>query len=569
MRNAAQKLVLASKNDESLLDTEIYEDLNTAINTMSESLNTYIEKLYEEEKLNYMAQNGIPSVTEEYKAMESALVDAAGSSVDLQNKFKELLTSDFSDLATDIGSVSNAVKDASVQAESMKVSFDQAWADSFTSEKEKVRELGDTLLELAEKGRLTVDAFNNADSTGYFKSLNISADEAVSKINKLVDESKQLSSMSDQISKMSEALRTKSENGFVEAETLSGFDVEVRGLDSWDRFQEVLGSTASSYGECEEAANALATEWVNSNDFLAQLTEQNKEYYATQLESMGVENYEEVISHAQALNEAKEVLSQSSLELGDTTYDEIEALIAEGQYSGLTADMMLALYDAKVAEQAVTLDTSADCENLIALAGDTDRTSKSIQLLISLMNIYSGLESGAYDNNVAARVGAVAAATAIKAQLEAIANGENKNVEIEPTVKLGNRGKSSAKSAGKDAGKSYKDGLKEELSDLDSVISGITGRIDDQISVIKTQKEAALESIDAQIAALEEQKSLLEEQKKALEEARDAAVEALEDERDARIEVIEAQKEQLELAIKNIDKQIKAKEKIIDGAIGK
>ena len=60
------------------------------------------------------------------------------------------------------------------------ISFDQAWADSFTSENGEVRELGNTLLELAEKGRLTVDTFNEADSTGYFKNLGISADEAVS-----------------------------------------------------------------------------------------------------------------------------------------------------------------------------------------------------------------------------------------------------------------------------------------------------------------------------------------------------------------------------------------------------
>ncbi len=457
-------------------------------------------------------------------------------------------------------------------------SFDQAWADSFTSEDDKVRELGNSLLELAEKGRLTKETFNEADSNAgdYFQNLGISADEAVSKINKLVDESSQLSSMSDQISSMAEALGTKQENGFVEADTLAGFDVEVRGLESWDHFQEVLGSTTSSYEECQEAANALATEWVNSSDFLAQLTEQNEEYYKTQLEAMGVENYEEVISYAHALNEAKEVLSQSSLELGNATYDEIEALIAEGTYSELTANMILALYDAKIAEQAATLDTSADCANLIALAGDTDRTSQSIQLLISLMNIYSELESGAYNNNAAARTGALGVVNGIKSQLEALANGKNEKLEVNPTVKLGSKGKSSAGKAGKDAGKTLKDALKEELSDLNSVISGITGRIDDQISVIKSQKEAALESIDAQIDALNEQKSALEAEKKALEEARDAAidaleeerdtaVDALEEERDARIEVIEQQKEQLELNIKLIEKQIKEKEKVIDG----
>lgn len=440
-------------------------------------------------------------------------------------------------------------KDDIIELNGTEVStFDQAWADSFTSENDKVRELGDTLLGLAEKGRLTKETFNEADSTAgdYFKNLGISADEAVAKINKLVDESSQLSSMSSQLSAMAEALGTKQENGFVEADTLAGFDVEVRGLDSWDRFQEVLGSTTSSYEECQEAANALATEWVNSSDFLAQLTEQNEEYYKTQLESMGIENYEEVISYAHALNEAKEVLAQSSLELGTATQDEIEALIAEGTYSELTANMILALYDAKVAEQAVTIDTAADCANLIALAGDTDRTSQSIQLLIQLMNIYNSLESGVYDNNAVARGGALVAATAIKAQLEALANNEVKDMEINPNIKLGSKGKSSAGKAGKDAGKSFKDKLKEELSDLESVISGVTGRIDDQISSINEQKSAALDSIDAQ--------------KEALEEAKDVAVEALEAERDARLEVIEAQKEQLEEQIKLIEKQIKSKQ---------
>ncbi len=444
-------------------------------------------------------------------------------------------------------------KDDIIELNGTEVStFDQAWADSFTSEDDAVKELGNTLLELAEKGRLTKETFKEADSTagGYFKNLGISADEAVSKINKLVDESSQLSSMSSQLSSMAEALGTKQENGFVEADTLAGFDVEVRGLDSWDRFQEVLGSTTSSYEECQEAANALATEWVNSSDFLAQLTEQNEEYYKTQLESMGIENYEEVISYAHALNEAKEVLSQSSLELGNATYDEIEALIAEGQYSELTANMILTLYDAKIAEQAVTLDTSTDCANLIALANDTDRTSQSIQLLIQLMDIYSGLESGAYNGNRLLREEALAEVNRIKKELEALANGETDGIDIEPTVKLGNRGKSSAKSAGKSAGKSLKDGLKEELSDLESVISGVTGRIDDQISSVNSEKDAVLSSIDEQIDAIES--------------AKDQALEALEEERDARLEVIETQKAQLEEQIKLIEKQIKSKQDEID-----
>lgn len=463
---AREKLVLASENDESLLDTEIYEDLNTAINSMSESLDTYIEKLYEEEKLNYMAQNSIPSTTEEYKAMETALVNVAGSSVDLQDKFKGLLMSDFSDLATNIETVKDAVEDVTTQIENVKnIDFDQAWADSFTSEDENVKELGNALLELAEKGRLTVDTFNEADSTEYFKNLGISADIAVSKINKLVDESKQLSSMSDQISKMSEALGTKRENGFVEADTLSGFDVEVRGLESWDKFQTVLGSTTSSYQECQEAANALATEWVNSSDFLAQLTEDTKEYYETQLEAMGVENYEEVIESTLALKEAKEALLD--VDLSSASYEDIEALIQEGEYSALVTEQMWALYYAKLAESETFLDSSADCAQLQALANDAMLTAEAVELLNQLIQIYNGLESGAYNNNRALREEAIEEASRIKSELENLAKGEGEGLIVKPELKVkGNNGKKSGGSS-KSSKDLWKEQYEKNLKDLE------------------------------------------------------------------------------------------------------
>ncbi|MEY8524980.1 phage tail tape measure protein, partial [Lachnospiraceae bacterium 38-10] len=461
---AREKLVLASENDESLLDTEIYEDLNTAINGMSESLDTYIEKLYEEEKLNYMAQHGIPNTTEEYKAMETALVDVAGSSVDLQDKFNGLLMSDFSDLATNIETVKDAIGDVTTQTENIKnIDFDQAWADSFTSENEKVKELGNTLLELAEKGRLTVDTFNEADSTGYFKNIDISADEAVSRINKLVDESKQLSSMSSQISKMSEALAAKKSNGFVEADTLSGFDVEVRGLESWDKFQAVLGSATSSYEECQEAANELATEWVNSNDFLVQLTEDTKEYYETQLEAMGVENYKEVIESTLALKEAKEALID--VDLSETTSEEIQNLIDENGYLGETADAIWSLYNAKIAEEATTINTSADCQNLIDLCGDTDKTSRAVELLIELMDLYNMMEGDTYKTNGTVQDFVAQRVDEIKRELEGLANREEPVPKPQTKIR-GGSGKKSGGGSGSSEAK-HKEAYEKELKELE------------------------------------------------------------------------------------------------------
>ena len=62
-----------------------------------------------------MAQNGIPQTAESYREMGSALVSVAGSSDDLQDRFKELLMADFSGLATDIGNVADAVNDVVAQ----------------------------------------------------------------------------------------------------------------------------------------------------------------------------------------------------------------------------------------------------------------------------------------------------------------------------------------------------------------------------------------------------------------------------------------------------------------------
>ncbi|MCI9128693.1 MAG: phage tail tape measure protein, partial [Eubacterium sp.] len=143
---AREKLVLASENDESLLDTEIYSDMNNAINAISENLDTYIEKRYQEEKLNYLAQNSIPDTTEEYKAMEAALTDTAGSSADLQEKFKELLTADFTSLATGIEEIGDAFGNIPDTAESF----------SFPAYEEQINDIQSTISTL----RSALDAFN-------------------------------------------------------------------------------------------------------------------------------------------------------------------------------------------------------------------------------------------------------------------------------------------------------------------------------------------------------------------------------------------------------------------------
>ncbi len=437
-------------------------------------------------------------------------------------------------------------------------SFEDAWSASFTSENESVKKLGETLLDLAAKGRLTIEAFNEADSTNYFKNLNISAEEAVSKINKLVDESQQLSSMSGNISKISEALGAKRDDGFVSADTLSGFDAEIRGLDSWDHFQEVLGNVNSFYDECLEAANALASEWADNSDFLAQLTEQNKEYYATQLKAMGVENYQEIIECAENLNIAKEALAQASFDLAATTAQEVEELINEGTYSEEAERQIWNLVLAKQTAEGTNLDTTDDCQRLLNLAENAGVTGEAINLLTHLMNIYNNLANGVYGDNLHAIEDAKNQAEDLRNRIfKILEDNANKNVELKPNLKLSSSAKSAAKAAGKETGKSYLDGVKEELSKMGSIISYVGKILGNKITSYSEQKDAAVKALEAEKNAAKE---VLEAQKDAAEAALKAQKDAVAAEKDSVQAQIDAKQEEID----KINEAAKARKNELD-----
>lgn len=115
-----------------------------------------------------------------------------------------------------------------------------------------------------------------------------------------------------------------------------------------------------------------------------------------------------------------------------------------------------------------------------------------------MLEIYNNLAAGTYRTNAQVINAVKNKAESLKNQINDIfANGSGDTVEIAPKIKVSPSTKSSASATGKETGKTYKEALEEELSDLDSVISGITGRIDDQISTINEQKSSTLDAIDA------------------------------------------------------------------------
>lgn len=217
------------------------------------------------------------------------------------------------DKLVELGYVQGEVQSSISEHESNISSFADAWNS------EDFEDVRKELLSLAEAGQLTPETIQSTDE---YKTLleqtGLSAEEAAKKINSMTDASAQLESMSSQISKMSNLLADKKNGTVASASDLAGFDAEVRGLDSWKEFERVMGSTTSTIEECQAAANALATEWINNGNFLANLTDQNRDYYENQLKNMGIEN-----AHVIVL----ENLAKAGYELSDAEQAELDKAI--------------------------------------------------------------------------------------------------------------------------------------------------------------------------------------------------------------------------------------------------
>lgn len=241
-------------------------------------------------KLNSTLENS-NMVLEDGQSAASALCDEMYALADAEGKVQDSTPSNKTDI----------------------LSFSDAWnSEDFENARKE-------LLSLAEAGQLTPETLQ---STEEYKTLleqtGLSAEEAAKKINSMTDASTQLQSMSTQISKISDMLADKKNGTVASASDLDGFDAEVRGLDSWKEFESVMGSTTSTIEECQAAANALATEWINNGNFLANLTDQNRDYYETQLSNMGIEN-----SHIIVL----ENLAKAGYELSDAEQAELDNAI--------------------------------------------------------------------------------------------------------------------------------------------------------------------------------------------------------------------------------------------------
>lgn len=477
---------------------------------ISEIFNTNgIEK--SKEDLQQLAQEG--KLTEEELQKYPNLMNAINSAEFLGEKDSNLKV-----FCDDLNAGVDAIEDTGNAADSAApsiASFDEAWLNLKNTDDSDLKGAADDLLDLANAGQLTGNALEGlAGGQQLMNETGLSAEALAQKINGLVNASTQLSSMSTQISKISDMLADKKNGTVASASNLAGFDVSVRGLESWDKFEEVMGSSESSMDQCQKAANALATEWVNDGNFLANLTDENKQYYITQLEDMGVKNAEQIV--IEALTKKEEELRFEKLLSADASTDFQNATVADIlklQNLGDITEQEKAKLAAFTLEKQYcnknTIVTDADCQNIYTLAKMAGASTEALNKLAALKQRLSDnpIMSNEMRNNIN---------SAIQDIVNGVTTSAGAKLDI-PQVKVNSSGSSSYKSPSSKKSKSKSksktksdaaevfDFIEIKLNNLTDKASKAKDKIDDLLTFgqKKNQTKKAIEATTKAITAQE------------------------------------------------------------------
>lgn len=272
--------------------------------------------------------------------------------------------------------------------------FNKAWKQlkngtGVFKDNDKVKNTYNDLISLAEAGKLTVDTFNNTIGSDIFlEQINSSAEETTNKINSLVDEAKQLSSLKAGITTITSAYDEKKDSSDhrLGADTLNSIydslDIESwkeSDLEVWEKYKNIASSSTSSLKEFKQAQDSLATSFINSNNFLSQLDNSNKDYYTSLLREMGITNASAVVNETLRRNKARLAIeTYNSLDAHDKDADALDKVRKKLKKC---SDKEREYYFAKLVANGENIDTKEECQQLIDLAKDLHLNSILIDTL--------------------------------------------------------------------------------------------------------------------------------------------------------------------------------------------
>lgn len=161
----------------------------------------------------------------------------------------------------------------------------------------------------------------------------------------------------------------------------------------YNKFVETVSNMPDDIAGCQSAFDDLATVYLNHSDAMKNLTPESKQATIAMLEQMGVMNAEEVVTAHLAAQEAelaaqKEISAIESINLAAATWQDIAALIGEGEVSHATAGYLAELALSKIDVNNNPINSKSDIDNIIAIANAAGASKGYIDSLrIALVNL--------------------------------------------------------------------------------------------------------------------------------------------------------------------------------------
>lgn len=160
--------------------------------------------------------------------------------------------------------------------------------------------------------------------------------------------------------------------------------------DEYENFINTVSKSPDDINACQDAFNKLTAAYIKGSGVLSEVTEGTKQQTVNMLKQMGVANAAEIVEQALIENEKmlaaqKYATSQGCKDLEKATYEEINALIAEGETTEEVMKYLAKLAIEKWKANKEELKTQADCDNLLKLADYAGATAGQIRELKNAM----------------------------------------------------------------------------------------------------------------------------------------------------------------------------------------
>lgn len=273
--------------------------------------------------------------------------------------------------------------------------------------------------------------------------------------------------------------------------------------DVYDDFIKTVSNAPSDLSTCQSAFDDLATAYITQSGILEDVTEETANSTATMLKQMGVANAVEVVTSALEKNtEAKKLSALAGIDLVNATANEIYALEGLETEFANAGEAAFIYYLNKRLDSDVALNTVADCEALIALAGQCKVTGKYIELLTKLKQNYD-----IYNSDIWGDATKQLALDNITKYTNKIRNLTPADISI-PTIKFtgGEKSAKSASDSAKDA-KDAKDSAKDWFDFMERRIEVLTDAFENLEKGMENVMGAGAKNrlVDAQIGIYTEE----------------------------------------------------------------